>query len=425
MFIRQVKYLRLLYATVAVLLITPCSVQSSFAANCDEIDLNKSKPLKEMPIQDQDGSGTCYAFVAAQLLEFEQRARGGDMRISAIDLALNSSKREGRDTIEGGLVKDVISTAVSRGITSKACVDKEIRAFVKDTSQTSEQFVSLLETVYSSRSFFLPQSMEVTDASMALRKNGYTARCAIQPTLEKILQKDLWDAGVTETIKKIIYSCEKQRVQIPKYNYSKLDSGSDKNIRSFLDQSLSKGKPVDTTLCAEILDGTKPHSGLKGNLQPQNRNKTSNLKKCSPHAVLTVGRKELDGKCHYLIRNSWGAQWSGKGHTCACKTSKNYYENCNDLKKVEKLARSKYESLKLKSDASEVKMQNAGKLYEKGGMSYEQYMTIYNAYAKANGQANQSIDQLTKLDLKNRVYVGCWVEGDNLIANTLGVGKIQ
>ena len=28
------------------------------------------------------------------------------------------------------------------------------------------------------------------------------------------------------------------------------------------------------------------------------------------HASVVVGRKEFAGRCHYLIKNSWGAQWT-------------------------------------------------------------------------------------------------------------------
>lgn len=146
-----------------------------------------------MAVLDQDGSGTCYAFAGAQLLEFEQRAKGKKDSLSAIDLGLLASTKEqslwDRDSIEGGQISAAISGAVNHGVATRACVDQQIRSFTKDTSQTAEQFVTILEQINSSSSIFSSRDKEMTATADALRKNGHTSYCAILPTLEKIVKK--------------------------------------------------------------------------------------------------------------------------------------------------------------------------------------------------------------------------------------------
>lgn len=399
------------------------------ADDCKEVDLNHSEALSNIPVQDQDGSGTCYAFAGAQILEFEERSRGRKETLSAIDLGLIYSTKEqllwDRDSLQSGQVKDAISGAVKNGVASRACVDREIRTFTKDTGQTLEQFVTVLETIHSSTNLFVSERKEVVDASKQLRENSYTATCAVQPTLEKILQKGLWNVGVPDALESVINSCVKRRIRLPEYKFTSMNTGNDDEVRNFLNQGLDGKKPLALGICAEILDGTSPHQGLRGIGFPLFRGSNGNLKKCSSHAVMAVARKKINGKCHYLIRNSWGARWKGNGHKCACKTTRKYYDDCSVLEKAAHSIEAKNSSQRDEYMIARKNALDAGAALDRGKLTYERYEKIYETYASSTKKAKIVADEYNKLDIQNQVYVGCWIEGNNLTANITDIGRIE
>jgi hypothetical protein len=66
-------------------------------------------------------------------------------------------------------------------------------------------------------------------------------------------------------------------------------------------------RPVGISYCSSLL--TQPNDGSSGssffgrasNLAKKNLNGS-----CNPHASVLIGRKKINGKCHFLLRNSWG-----------------------------------------------------------------------------------------------------------------------
>lgn len=83
---------------------------------------------------------------------------------------------------------------------------------------------------------------------------------------------------------------------------------------------LASSKPVLLNFCSSLLDYKDPADPAAGDYlgvppvpivsphpTPAPRTSSPGGGECGAHAVVITGRKLIDGKCHYQIRNSWGS----------------------------------------------------------------------------------------------------------------------
>lgn len=354
------------------------SLVSGSAANadpCSEVDLNRTAPLKSMPILDQDGTGTCYAFAAAGMLEWELRKRGIDYSPSAIDIALVQNTKGqslwNNAGVDGDHITPTMEAACKFGVSSRDCVEKEIRKFTSDTSQTSAQFTHILSVMNDNLSMFKTKGKEWSSTRQELATDYSVSGCNADRTLVKIDKSGLWGASVTTALAKVLHGCAGHRRKFAGLEWDTLSYGSDQVTRNHLDDLLNKKKPAGVAICAEVFDDKQVTSRLRGFSPPMPRGSNGNLKSCGSHQVMVVGRKPSSrGRCQYLVRNSWGAMWTNSNLVCACRTKNGeYHADCGKLeRRIEKKA--------------------------------------------------------TRRDIENfnsRTYVGCWVDSASLLANTLEV----
>jgi hypothetical protein len=354
--------------------------------NCGHMDLNTAEPLKSMPILDQDGSGTCYAETAAQLLEYELNPVDGYGKIklplktvSAIDLGFHSkllSENKNDVKIAGGNTEKTIQEALKKGVSSRECIDALIKQRTKDQNMTEEEFVASLDQIY---------AKQATDAEITNPKHPVSP-CQINETLALLSQNSLLYETPVAILKNLLNPCEGTRAPLTclscaPSHYKTAGLSSPVKISELLNQLLSQGKPAEVSLCAEILEGKLNHHYT---LKPD-----QTLSDCGHHSVLAVGRRMNKNKCEYLVRNSWGGAWMGEGLTCACKTKSHYYEDCHDL-------------AILQSNAEDVKMRAA----------------------KSHVHFQEALDKFNAIDAEysSAVKVGCWVDSESMMANTYNVG---
>lgn len=106
------------------------------------------------------------------------------------------------------------------------------------------------------------------------------------------LPADFPSRPVAFSIDQITHPVEARAIQTRGMIYSKV-------INAMFD--FKKRQPLMITFCAEVL--TDPgHTGLS--------DKDGSIGKCGSHATLIIGRGTMtDGRCGFLIRNSWGKDW--------------------------------------------------------------------------------------------------------------------
>ncbi len=348
--------------------------QSDYGDDCGvEVDLNRTKPLSDMAMLDQDGSGTCYAHVAAQLIEFENRKRGINLYPSPIDLA--AKQRQGfmswfdDNNLDGGLVQEVIDSVNSKGITSRSCVQSKVETFTRSSGLKYAQFATLLEAMsnFSFAStpeeyqFFLNNSNEEIQESLKALKG-----CDYSKTIEDLEKIGLLGQYATTILNELVVDCKLNKLPY-QISLSQFDTPG-KTAKGVIDSFLQKNQPAYARLCSKTFK-RKDSTDLRA---------MSGTSGCGNHVVLIVGkRRNSAGKCEYLVRNSWGADWSPPGVDCALKdTGGGYYQ---DEKERER---------------------ELDKYYASKGQSWD-------------------------VDSRSQDYLGCWFSEDQIVSNTYSVGGVR
>ena len=289
---------------------------SNFAlANCENIDL---RAKFETPVRHQDGVGWCYAYAAADLIQY----RTGK-NVSAADLAIqvfrknpykfimandHFRKKNLAEASYNHSAQDALSTASLRGV----CEEKEFPSadvvFAKNNGK--EQSAKLLDL------------LEAYDNLFALKNKKTPILAEEFCELAKVPMAFQLNFSVEETwlalkkeynpfqfmIRSLAAACEKKRTKLLGEAKAVIFSPANKNdYHSKLQELLKKKNPPIITYSSGFL------------VDP------STLKKPSyDHTSLLVGmRKAKDGSCEYLIRNSWG-------RSCAAYQNAKAYLQCED-----------------------------------------------------------------------------------------------
>ena len=395
------------------------------ALPCDPMDLSRKEPLKGMPILDQDGSGTCYAQTAAQLLEFELRKSGVAQSVSAVDIGLLTTS-DGE--LSGGSTARAIEAALVSGVASKECVDRAILNFTRDTGMTAEQFVAMLDA-----NFHYMAATPLATASAEMLKTNIKAElhfksCQNTSAVVDLLdQRGLLGDATPQVLAEILYPClnERHPIEAPgaarEHVIQNFNSGTDESMQQHVDEILNRGNPAGVSICAEVIKGNTEHRGLNGKLPPTLRYDRSNISTCTGHALTAVGRRTSSGgKCQYLLRNSWGGAWAGRGLSCEIKTAGGvFYADSKSLNKKAELAQKKV-------DAAVAQLEKSRQLLIPLMTPGQDQVAYRSAVQKvqedqASLESAQRIRDSVTDEFRGMTVVGCWVDSDDLIPNLKAV----
>lgn len=357
-------------------------VLQSFASDCNPItDINTSEILKSIPIQDQDGTGLCYSFVGAQVLEFESKRQGRPHYVSPVDLAMKAG--DGiffdRSKLSSGKVVDTIKAAQKDGISNRDCIEKKIREFTHSNSISSAQFTKLIEVFYDEYEWFFDDDKKTSELLKKLsdeeasgdigNRQDHLRNCDHEAIVKSLKEINLLGESSTKVLKKIFSSCPTLRVPEFKYDetFRRASDDDDNKMKSLIDAQLSSQSPAVVHLCAAALSA---HDN-------SNYRKMDDSEKCGNHSLMAVGKREKAGRCEYLLRNSWGSLWAPPGVQCAFRTPDGTY--------------------------------------------YPDNSSFNQVYQNANDGENRRLTD----QYKKRVNVGCWFAVDKIVQNTFGAGGIK
>jgi hypothetical protein len=355
---------------------------NSVLADCGpSVDLNTMQPLQSIPMTDQDGTGLCYSYAAAQLVEFESKSKGYPRAVSAIDLAMKAGTGLvfDRGEVSSGHVSDAVKAAQTDGVASRACIEKKIKTFVGNSSMTSAQFTKLLEVVYDKFEWFWDSSEALDSLFGKLKKRkksgdignqmDHLQGCDFDQAVMHLKDIDMLGASTTKVLRKIIGDCPSYKV--PKFDmeehFRRKSDTNDNKMEVHIDYQLTQKKPAVLHLCASSLVADND----------TNFRQMGDSEMCGNHALLAVGKRENAGKCEYLLRNSWGSHWNPPGVKCAFKTPDGSY--------------------------------------------YPDNTAFNNVYQPASVADQSRLEE----QFKKRVNVGCWFNSSQILSNTYGVGGIK
>ncbi len=321
-----------------VLVLAILMTAAAGAATCDTADLNESAtgPLRQVPIYDQDGTGTCYAQTAATLINFEYAKAGRKPRewINPI-FASWANKYEdnslyGADSTRGGEASDVIASLRKVKNCPAYLVEGSLTDMKKAGHLTDAQLVSFLEHLYENYPTVVHADTFKSVLDRTIKDEKMNA-CYTRTLAEDLKSRELAGIAATVVLKHLFEGCPvTQRDDVTVPPVSTLGTGPDSAVRKRVDEALERGAPIGISICSEMLATPTLRPLRWENPSLLNRGSNGNIKgKCGNHAVTITARRQLGNSCMYLVRNSWGASWHARGMSCACITwGDTYQEVC-------------------------------------------------------------------------------------------------
>jgi hypothetical protein len=290
---------------------------------------------RQMPIYDQGNTGLCYAYTAAQLVDFWRLTKGTrvtkEINLSTplyaalLNRKLETSVMFGNSNLEGGYVSDALYAIKKFGMCSPDTIEASLSEFALKKKLDPEQFYEIVQFFYSEYSQGIKKIDNSTFSEIKRRFlksiqkiKGFFQRGnnPYQETdLPKIFQSVapyIQDQSITELMTKLFADCQKPENIIISTKYIPFPTVVEATLlnQPFLKDyiknklDLPNAQPVGITYCANVffypnLNGVYPDP-LNGNFISKNDTE------CGRHASIIIGKKEIGGVCHFLIRNTWG-----------------------------------------------------------------------------------------------------------------------
>jgi len=335
-----------------------CSSSSALAL-CKNVNLYeiKDSPLAKIPVYDQDGTGTCYAYTASQLLNYHllKNKHATTMKVHPAWAAVNYAVDNSRSSTQGGFMDATIkslqklSSQCSYESVSKTLIDfgaaaglsePNVLAFLETYAKNYLELkhkpkpitITAIDNTRLYMNPFMAKLKEEDESRMlaaeAFRKTEMDMKktCDI-PGLEK-LESEVIDS-LSMNVARILRSnffeeCRRNKSQqfsLPKLtvesHWGKIDI-TNKNLSHALNENLAKQTPVGMSYCTGFFSDKNKvflNDFVKG--MKVYRSGTTG---CGAHASVVVGsRKTLTNSCEYLVKNTWGSNYWYKYGTCYCE----------------------------------------------------------------------------------------------------------
>jgi hypothetical protein len=123
------------------------------ADDCTTADLNSSSssPLRSVPVYDQDGTGTCYAHVAAQLVSYRElkRGQGKEAVVNPIYAAyIDHCVARDQQTLDSGNVSATINSLRALGSCSATGVQTCLKGLKSKSNMTDAEIAYYVQTLF-------------------------------------------------------------------------------------------------------------------------------------------------------------------------------------------------------------------------------------------------------------------------------------
>ena len=309
--------------------------------------------IKQMPLYNQGATGICYAYSAIQLIDHWRQTKG--LRITK-NIALSSPVYAGlltrqfkesryyqKESIEGGNIDIAINAVRHFGMCRSDILQDALNKYAdRKAKEYKVDQRELLEMIYliSTEIENPSKIMRMSDKQITkkyIRNMGFYMGREITdsgnlPKIFKLVAKSkLQGGGVSKLLEGLFQKCKLPTSiylgtkRIPNPKKISLRKGNKKAVQKHLKVLLNKrdAEPIGLGYCSTFLKDknyvrTKVHADPSYGGQIVNRDGKS----CGGHASIIMGKKEIGGKCHYLIRNSWGTSCDSYDWTCKYNAKK-------------------------------------------------------------------------------------------------------
>lgn len=265
--------------------------------DCAPVNLitEKDSPFQKIPVYNQGALNICYAYSAAQILDWYQMKNGATKRnVHPAWTALQYALLRNRDKIEIGHPKEAMESMR----TSLNCDYDAVEAALKSIGNPGDSEIKIL---------------------LSIERGTQRSPAGLSPveTLKEALQKHC--APEKRTFVMV--------PEVERLNYKTLKD--DAAYENFLKTKLTSApSPVSIAYCANVWKDPS-FDGIATNILG---NRDLVKKKCEYHESLVVGQKEINNSCHFLVRNTWGTNWTkhNQDNACVCRDRKTgeYVDDC-------------------------------------------------------------------------------------------------
>lgn len=284
------------------------------ADDCSPVNLitEEASPFSKIPVYDQKDSNICYAYAAAQIVDYHLLKNGAEKRsVHPVWLALNYAQGRNRSGLDIGHTKDTIEKLSDAQNCDFETVSTALKEWSGSPDWPESKIIAFIEK-YSDRE----RSPASTDAL----------------TQKMLLELRKLSLNPVQVVSKILTPFCQTRTQVTvpkvsKYNYSQLPD--DASYEKFLLGRLSTHPaPISIAYCSKVWKDPS-YDGIDLTFF----GKRDSLKKdCDYHESLVVGKKMSGNSCQLLVRNTWGDKWrsGNKKWKCLCKerTTGKYVDDC-------------------------------------------------------------------------------------------------
>lgn len=254
-----------------------------FASECAPVNLitEQNSPFRKIPVYNQGSLNICYAYSAAQILDWYQIKNGATKRnIHPAWAALQYALVRNKDRIEIGHPKETMESIK----TALNCDYEAVEAALKSLGGPEDSEIKTL---------------------LSIERGTYRSPAGYTPV-----------ETLKEALMKHCPSEKRTFVMVPeveRLNYKTLND--DEAYEKFLNTKLASApSPVSIAYCANVWKNPE-FDGIGVNLFG---NRDSVKKGCEYHESLVVGQKKMENSCHFLVRNTWGTNWTAHNSRYAC-----------------------------------------------------------------------------------------------------------
>jgi hypothetical protein len=330
-------------------------------ASCANINLQtqSGSPLHQMPVLDQDGIGACYAYNAAQRMDYHIFKNNSEtprqqLRTDPIWLALKYSQGRGRNDLTGGFTSDTINRARREGVCLQEVVSCGLDACKGNNDLTDAELVDFIHHVFrlwESHGELSDQVVREAATQCYARFQGHNFAEILRPVDNAFViggRRHHSNRPLpVRILQDALRNCSGNNLVKPDVPASKTscDRCNDNQMQEKIVELLRGGQPVGISYCATMLRDSK-YRGIADSRNSRGRvwSRSSRVisesdpevgKKgkagCGRHASMITGSRNHNGQCQLLLRNTWGdTKYRGRDvqPECVCQTGEGEYVAC-------------------------------------------------------------------------------------------------
>ena len=292
---------------------------TAFAQECTNVNYltQPNSPFNRIPVADQDGVGICYAYTAAQLVDYHliRTRQTREPVMHPAWLALKSSRR----LLYAGTELNAINSVRAAGSCSYHQVEEALNLFGQPANISSQPLLAFIEAYETAIFTESNRRRDTITSEMQGRAQmeAIIATAGICPEgvlLDRLLP-ELTASNETsvQLINRIVRdACAPASLQSYNIPQPLVAQPTDNDTASAsLDDQIGKG-PFTMAYCATTWDN--PNFSM---------NRADPGEACGMHSSLAVGRKKIAEHCYMLVRNTWGTGWGSwnQNEKCLCKNT--------------------------------------------------------------------------------------------------------